>query len=152
MSCVNLGFVMLCYWIGDCVCVGLVVCCMCGEGGFVVVLQGCMDQCFKFVGNLISMELFVQWFVVCVGWLFDSQFCLVVDVYGCDCLMVVLDLDDDEFVLFGLWFICMLFEIEDVCECIDKGEGCFDVCGCDVLCFFVCQKFLCLIDERYVYV
>lgn len=45
-----------------------------------------------------------------------------------------------------------MLEIEDVRECIDKGEGRLDVRGRDALRFSARQKLPRLIDERHAHV
>ncbi|HEF4735062.1 hypothetical protein KTD19_10400 [Burkholderia multivorans] len=148
----NAGLAMLRYRIGDRVRVGPTVRCPCGEGGSVVVLQGRSDQRFKFAGNLISTELLAQRLTACAGRPLDSQFRLAADAHGRDCLTVALDLEDDEFAPLAPWLTRTLLEIEDVRECIDKGEGHLDVRGRDALRFSARQKLPRLIDERHAHV
>ncbi|RQS28986.1 preprotein translocase subunit Tim44 [Burkholderia sp. Bp8992] len=148
----NPGLAMLRYRIGDRVRVGPSVRCTCGEGGSVVVLQGRTDQRFKFAGNLVSTELLAQRLAACAGRPLDCQFRLAVDTHGRDCLTVALDLGGDELAPLASRLAGALLEIEDVRECIDKGEGRLDVLGRDALRFSARQKLPRLIDERHAHV
>ncbi|UVS99713.1 hypothetical protein [Burkholderia glumae] len=148
----NPGLAMLRYRIGDRVRIGPSVCCTCGEGGSVVVLQGRADQRFKFAGNLVSAELLAQRLVACAGRPLDCQFQLHADALGRDCLTVALDLDEDELAPLASRLAAALLEIEDLRECVDKGEGRLMVLGRDALRFSARQKLPRLIDERHAHV
>ncbi|ACR31212.1 hypothetical protein [Burkholderia glumae] len=148
----NPGLAMLRYRIGDRVRIGPSVCCTCGEGGSVVVLQGRADQRFKFAGNLVSAELLAQRLAACAGRPLDCQFQLHADALGRDCLTVALDLDEDELAPLASRLAAALLEIEDLRECVDKGEGRLMVLGRDALRFSARQKLPRLIDERHAHV
>ncbi|MGS1031996.1 hypothetical protein [Burkholderia glumae] len=148
----NPGLAMLRYRIGDRVRIGPSVCCTCGEGGSVVVLQGRADQRFKFAGNLVSAELLAQRLAACAGRPLDCQFQLHADALGRDCLTVALDLDEDELAPRASRLAAALLEIEDLRECVDKGEGRLMVLGRDALRFSARQKLPRLIDERHAHV
>ncbi|MGS1002282.1 hypothetical protein [Burkholderia glumae] len=148
----NPGLAMLRYRIGDRVRIGPSVCCTCGEGGSVVVLQGRADQRFKFAGNLVSAELLAQRLAACAGRPLDCQFQLHADALGRDCLTVALDLGEDELAPLASRLAAALLEIEDLRECVDKGEGRLMVLGRDALRFSARQKLPRLIDERHAHV
>ncbi|WP_419690327.1 hypothetical protein ACN22W_33105 [Burkholderia theae] len=148
----NPGLAMLRYRIGDRVRIGPSVRCACGEAGSVVVLQGRADQRFKFAGNLVSVALLADRLAACAGRPLDCQFRLGADAQGRDCLKVAVDLADDELAPLAPRLAGALLEIEDVRECIDKGEGRLDVLGRDALRFSARQKLPRLIDERHAHV
>ncbi|WJF91517.1 AMP-binding protein [Paraburkholderia bonniea] len=122
-SWANTALPLLRYQCSDRVRLHLASRCRCGRPGARLVLGGRSDTRFNYAGNLISTEVLAARIQATLGQPVECQFVLSTSAGGGEQLCVVLDLDEAELAPWRQQITHAVSTLDEVRECLDKGQG-----------------------------